>query len=99
MVWVQTTPREHGDSHNALIAAYNIESRKAMDERHVPIIDLNKFAVDLIAKDGEQATFNGDGLHYSMKVRNKMGAYIAGELLRILKDDLKLPNPASRARR
>jgi hypothetical protein len=95
MAWIQTTPREHGDSHNELIAEYNIASRKVMNERHIPVIDLNKFATDLIAKDGEQATFNGDGLHYSLKVRNRMGAYIAGELLRIFKADLAA-KPASR---
>jgi lysophospholipase L1-like esterase len=88
MMWVQTTPREKGDSHNALIEAYNIEARKIMDERHVPVIDLDKFAADLIAKDGEQATFNGDGLHFSNKARNMMGAYLGEKLLEILKNDL-----------
>jgi lysophospholipase L1-like esterase len=88
MVWVLTTPREKGDAHNPRIDAYNVEARKIMDERHIPIIDLHKFAVDQIEKHGEAATYNGDGLHYSIKVRNLMGAYIAQQLLDILKDDL-----------
>lgn len=95
MVWVTTTPREKGDPHNPLINAYNVEARKVMHQHEVPVIELDKFTANLIAKDGDKEIYNGDGLHFSTKVRNKMGQFIADDLLKILKNELTTAQEAA----
>lgn len=88
MIWVTTTPREKRNPHNPLIDAYNVVALDVMRDHDISVIDLNKLAKELIAKEGEKTTFNGDGLHFSFPTRNKMGQFIAEELIQILENEL-----------
>lgn len=88
MVWMLTTPRTQGHTHNPKIDAYNVAAREVMKQYDVPVIDLHSFAVDVVARHGEQATYNGDDVHYASPVRKQMGTFLGKELTRIFNEDL-----------
>ena len=70
----------------ARIDPLNVQAAEVMERHHIPIIDLNGFMRRLIDAEGVEAVYR-DPYHQKREFAMKQAEFVAGEVLRILKDD------------
>jgi acetyl esterase/lipase/lysophospholipase L1-like esterase len=92
LIWIQTTSHSpahpSGPSRNELIDQFNETSKRVMAKHNLSVIDLDTFTKDLIEQEGEAKVLLKDGIHFTGFARLKQGAFVADELLRLLKDEI-----------
>ena len=93
LIWVNTIPTtDQINKHprfriiKSRIDPLNAEAAVVMNKHDIPIIDLNNFMRKLIDAEGVEAVYR-DPYHQKPEFAMKQAEFVAGEVLRILKDD------------